>query len=244
MVKRAVDETIARSILGDANVFGPSSWAECFPEFFRFTKQERETMLAELTESNASIAEFEAKRESHFLIYQLAKDAFGQPLTLVRFNEIRLRAGLPLFFRPYTSLDDESFAKKTVCRSGWHLMRKDVLPGSEGRTYDLSPRPIDVENGYCRQDCTQVELLARIAPDEEVPLAVEEVIKLCCYFARNKLWLHPLRCARCQDIASYGATIYVGGCSNIGVALGCATRNASGDILGLATTRRLGRVSA
>ncbi len=149
---------LAVSIMGTENFFGPAEWKKFLG--VSFTKAE----LRSLREIPISKDELMKRRVEYFLFLGLSEYQ-GELLTVKKWYSL-LRSGLRGDAGSVAVSEKCAFATKHTCERRWYLMRKDVIPVSN-----------------CKDFQTQKTL---VPPDEEMPLAVEELTKDLLYYILNR----------------------------------------------------------
>jgi hypothetical protein len=91
----------------------------------------------------------------------------------------------------------EKFATKTKLGLRWYLLLKDIVPGSENKTFE--------------------EQQAMLPKEYEVPSAVAETAKDLLIYKKTGKYVNPNRYARTSDLDSDGVRVYVGYCDAKGV---------------------------
>lgn len=220
-VEGSIHQKLARAILGE-NFFGIEEWSSLYGVNFT-KKQLREIADFPWSEDvlNAPCPFVKGKKvkETHFAF--LGLNSFkGKPLTILKWQELHPASKQPQFYSyaPDCWYGKEEFVAKKTSDFRWHLMSKEIVPDSTNKTYQ-----------------EQTKML----PNEyEVPFAVEEVAKEILYFKKNGVYLNPNRYARCQDLGSSGARVYIGFFSRYGLCTGSGWDGCRFSRVGLATSRK------
>lgn len=132
-------------------------------------------------------------RETHFAFVGLDR------VSIMELQKLNPKATEPRFYQ-YGSdawYRNEKFATKVNLKFRWYLLLKDVIPGSENKTFD--------------------EQVAMLPEGYEVPTAVEETAKDFLIFKKTGTYVNSNRYARTADLDSDGRRVYVGRCDADGV---------------------------
>jgi len=168
----STDQKLARAILGSSFI-GPEDVTELMKVEF---SAKQLTQLESIPFTEATLREV---RDTHVLVA-------GFPLSI-----LDIRKKVPHLF--YTSeggwFASEAFARKKV-RLAWHLVRRDVVPGSTSKTFQEQTALLGSNDFVPRaSEMTYAAILGLMATGKRIP---ENVY------------------GRCEDIDSYGYRVYVG----------------------------------
>ncbi len=217
----SVHQRLARAIMGK-NFFGIEDWSALYGVNF---SQKQLRAIAEfpwgedILNSPCPFHKGKTIRETHAVF--LGLDRFmGKSLTIMKWQEIHPADGQPRFYSYPQDCwyKDEKFANNPTCSFRWYLMPLLIVLNSEGKTY---------------QD--QVALLPA---EYEVPFAIAEVGKCLLYHRKNGTFLNSNRYGRCQDVASDGYRVLVGGFDSDGLNVDYSTDGHRHDDIGLAASRK------
>ena len=153
-------------------------------------------------------------RETHFAFVGL------DTVNIIELQRLNPKATEPRFYSyaPDAWYFNEKFATKEFLKLRWYLLLKDIVPGSENKTFD--------------------EQKAMLPKEYEVPSAVAETAKDIFIHKKTGIYVNPNRYARTADLGSGGTRVSVGRCGagGVGVAYGWGDRR-SGS-LGVAASRK------
>lgn len=218
-----VSVEVAQNLLG-ANFFGVEEWQEQYG--VSFTKSQ----LAQVSQfpwgekvltAPCPFHPGKQVKDTHFAF--LGVEQHGKkPLTIHQWQELHPASGQPRFYSypPDCWYKDEQFASKVTCQMRWYLMLREIVPGSEDKTFD-----------------SQQAMLPR---EYEVPTGVEEVTKHLVCFKNTGVYLNPSRYGRVKDTSSYGDRVLVGLSDARGLFVLSYWGDSEGSIVGLAASRKVG----
>lgn len=188
------DLRTVRLLMGQ-NFFGPEEWATFYNETIpvKLLRRTKFPWGEDVLEGPCPFVRGKSVRETHVAFLGLSRLG-GKPLTILLFHELhpKSKGERPPFFRgdPNPWYAAEGYAKDATLEARWHLVLREVLPGSVG---------VDHEN--------QVKLLPA---EYEVPVTVVEVSKNILSFRRTGVRPNPGIWARCQERTSHGGLSVVG----------------------------------
>jgi hypothetical protein len=132
-------------------------------------------------------------RETHFAFVGV------DSITMMELQRLNPQATEPRFYgyAPDAWYAKEKFATKTKLTLRWYLLLKDIVPGSENKTFD--------------------EQVAMLPKEYEVPTAVAETAKDLLIYKKTGKYANSQRYARTSDIDSDGSRVVVGYCDAKGV---------------------------
>ncbi len=213
----------AQKLLG-TNFFGVEDWQENYG--LSLTKSQ----LAKVSEFPWSEKVLTAPcpfhsgkqvKDTHFAFLGLEQSK-KQPLTIGQWQKLHPASNQPRFYSypPDCWYKNEPFANEVSCQLRWYLCLKEIVPGSENKTFDGQQ--------------------AMLPPEYEVPSAVEEVTKCLACFKKTGIYLNPNRYGRVRDTSSGGGRVHVGlfGAGGLFVYSDWAGSRWGG--VGLAASRKLG----
>lgn len=145
-----------------------------------------------------------ASRDTHVLVA-------GAPLSL---TEIRERAGGNFSAKDWYT--PEPFANEKQVGVRWHLLRKELVPGSLGKAYG--------------------EQCLLLTKEEEVPFACEMAYMVILYWLTHRERLLPDLYVRCRDQIAQGNSIDVGGFDARGFHIDSGWDGGRHNFLGLASS--------
>lgn len=160
-------------------------------------------------------------KDTHFAF--LGVEQHGKkPLTIHQWQELHPASGQPRFYSypPDCWYEKEKFANEVTCQLRWYLMLKEIVPGSENKTFDA-----------------QQTMLPR---EYEVPIGVEEVTKHLLCFKKTGVYLNPNRYGRVMDKSAGGDRVDVGGSVARGLDVDDYPVDGEWDSVGLAASRKVG----
>ena len=168
----STDQKLARAIMGSAAIF-PEDVTELMK--VRFSANQL-TQLESIPFTEATLREV---RDTHVLIA-------GYPLSIL---DIGKKVPHLFYARGGGWYANEAFARKKV-RLAWHLVRRDVVPGSTSKTFQEQTALLGSNDFVPRaSEMTYAAILGLMATGKRIP---ENVY------------------GRCEDIDSYGYRVYVG----------------------------------
>jgi hypothetical protein len=154
-------------------------------------------------------------RETHFAFVGL------DHVTIAELQKLYPQSGQPRFY----SYEDswyvyvkEKFATKTTLALRWYLLLKDIVPGSENRTFE--------------------EQQAMLPREYEVPSAVAETAKNLFVFQKTGKHANPNRYARTADLDSVRHRVVVGYCDAKGVDVSYWRDDDRDDVVGVSMSRK------
>lgn len=153
-------------------------------------------------------------RETHFAFVGL------DTVSIMEFQKLNPIATEPRFYQ-YGSdawYRNEKFATKVNLKFRWYLLLKDIVPGSENKTFD--------------------EQVAMLPEEYEVPTAVEETTKDFLIFKKTGTYVNSNRYARTADLDSGGFRVLVGYCDADGVRVSHYWGDDRSDSVGLPASRK------
>ena len=158
-------------------------------------------------------------KDTHFAFLGIEK-VDKDPLTILRMQHLFPATGQPRFY----SYDDswyknQEFAKKQTCKLRWYLMLKEIVPGSESKTWD--------------------EQQSMLPPEYEVPEAVVDVAKHLLCSKKTGAPVNPDRYGRTSSLDSGGRRVVVGYCDPKGLGVSDSWDGRRYDHLGLSASRKL-----
>ncbi len=131
-------------------------------------------------------------RETHFAFVGL------DHVTIAELQKLYPQSGQPRFYSYEDSwYAKQKFATKTTLALRWYLLLKDIVPGSENKTFD--------------------EQQAMLSDEYEVPSAVAEIAKDLFVFEKTGNHVNANRYARTADLDSGGNRVLAGLCAVKGV---------------------------
>ncbi len=153
-------------------------------------------------------------RETHFAFVGV------DTITMMELQRLNPKETEPRFYSyaPDTWYSKEKFATKTTLVLRWYLLLKEIVPGSENKTYD--------------------EQVAMLPPEYEVPSAVAETTKDILIYKKTGAYVNPQRYARTSDVDSVGLRVLVGTCGSDGVVVSRSWDDDRYDDVGLAAARK------
>ena len=215
----------AQQLLG-TNFFGVEEWQDAYG--VTFTK----TQLAKVSEFPWGEATLTAPcpfhpgkkvKDTHFafLGVEHLDEERKKPLTIRQWQELHPKSGQPRLYSypPDCWYEKEGFATTPTCQLRWYLCLKEIVPGSENKTFDEQQRMLPVEY--------------------EVPSAVEEVTKHVLCFKKTGTCLTPSRYGRVRDVDSHGDRVSVGCFASRGLIVNNSVDGYPSYDLGLASARKL-----
>ena len=136
-------------------------------------------------------------RETHFAFVGV------DSITMMELQRLNPQATEPRFYSytPDAWYAKEKFATKTKLGLRWYLLLKDIVPGSENKTFE--------------------EQQAMLPKEYKVPSAVAETAKDLLIYKKTGKYVNPNRYARTSDLDSGGYRVYVGNCGAGGVSVYC-----------------------
>lgn len=131
-------------------------------------------------------------RETHFAFV-------GVDITMMELQRLNPQATEPRFhnYAPDALYAKEDFATKTKLSLRWYLLLKDIVPGSEKKTFKKQQTMLPGEY--------------------EVPSAVAETAKDLLIYKKTGKYVNPQRYARTSDLDSNGYRFYIGHCTAKGI---------------------------
>ena len=141
-------------------------------------------------------------------------------ITMMEFQRLNPQATEPRFYQyaPDAWYAKEKFATKTKLGLRWYLLLKDIVPGSENKTFD--------------------EQVAILPAEYEVPSAVAETAKDLLIYKKTGKYVNSQRYARTSDLDSDGYRVYVGDCVAEGIGVSSRWGGARGDRVGVSACRK------
>jgi hypothetical protein len=135
-------------------------------------------------------------RETHFAFVGV------DSITMMELQRLNPQATEPRFYSyaPDAWYAKQNFATKTKLGLRWYLLLKDIVPGSENKTFE--------------------EQQVMLPKEYEVPSAVAETAKDLLIYKKTGKYVNPQRYARTSDLDSDGSRVSVGGCDAGGVYVG------------------------
>lgn len=161
-------------------------------------------------------------KDCHFAFWGIDR-LNGAPLNIGKFREWHRRATTQRGFSRCTSDADYSTKKsatETTMGLRWHLLHRNIVPGSGNKTYDDQRAMLPVEY--------------------EVPSAVTEIAKNLFVSQKTGVWPNPKGYGRCKNMLPHGVRLIVGCGSDEGMLVDTSEDNdASLAYVGIAASRRL-----
>lgn len=153
-------------------------------------------------------------RETHFAFVGV------DSITMMELQRLNPTETEPRFasYAPESWYSKEKFATKTALAPRWYLLLKDIVPGSENKTFD--------------------EQKAMLPAEYEVPTAVAETTKDVLVFKKTSVYANPNRYARTSDVVSGGYRVLVGNCDPHGVHVSYWDDGNPYDFLGVGASRK------
>lgn len=219
-IEASIHQKLAQAILGK-NFFGVKAWSALYGVNFS-RRQLRE--IAEfpwdenVLNTHCPFVKNKTIRETHFAFLGLSAIR-GKKLSIMKLQKLHPSSGQPKFyFSDNPCYKDEEFATQKTCGLRWYLMLREIVPGSENKTYE--------------------EQLVMLPPEYEVPFAIEETTKDITCFKKNGTYLNPNRWGRCQDISSDGGRVRVGGFGRAGLFVDDDWGGGRSSFIGLSASRK------
>jgi len=221
-IESSADIKLVRVIMGEERLWGAEEWSAFYG--LRFTKKQLRE-VAEFPWSkdvlNTPCPFYKGKsvKETHFAF--LGLDVFkGKSLTILKWQELHPASGQPKFdsYAPDNWYSKKNFSNEPTCGFKWYLMPLEIVPESTYKIY--------------------AEQTAMLSADYEVPLAIEEVTKVILYYRKNGVYLNPTKYSRCQDVASVGRRVLVGGFDSRGLLVYGWSDDDRDGYIGLAASRK------
>jgi hypothetical protein len=127
-------------------------------------------------------------RETHFAFVGV------DSITMMELQRLNPKATEPRFYSyaPDAWYAKEKLATKIKLSLRWYLLLKDIVPGSENKTFE--------------------EQVAMLPKEYEVPSAVLETTKDLLHYKKTGEYVNSNRYARTSDLVSDGRRVYVGLC--------------------------------
>jgi hypothetical protein len=153
-------------------------------------------------------------RETHFAFVGL------DTVSIMELQKLNPKATEPRFYQ-YGSdawYRNEKFATKVNLKFRWYLLLKEIVPGSENKTFD--------------------EQVAMLPKEYEVPTAVEETAKDFLTFKKTGTYVNSNRYARTADLDSVGLRVVVGDCVARGVVVFSGWDDGRRGSVGLSASRK------
>lgn len=147
----------------------------------------------------------------------------GDPLTILKFQKLHLPYRSKLEFasyKPESWYSKENFAKKTSLGLRWYLLHKNIIPGSEDKTYE--------------------DQKAMLPEEYEIPQVVEETAKDILVFQKSGVLANPARYARCIDESSDGERVSIGHSAGNGLRINNVWGENRVYNIGIGASRKLG----
>lgn len=153
-------------------------------------------------------------RETHFAFVGL------DTVSIMELQKLNPKATEPRFasYAPESWYSKQDFATIVMLKFRWYLLLKEIVPGSENKTFE-----------------DQEKMLPK---EYEVPTAVEEVAKDILIFKKTGIYVNPNRYARTASLGSGGVRVYVGYCGADGVDVDDGWGGGRGDRVGLSASRK------
>ncbi len=118
-------------------------------------------------------------KDTHFAFFGLPS-LNGKDLTVLDWHDIHPATGQPKFyFNRNQFYKNKDYANKIVCEAKWHLLLKDIVPGSTEKLPE--------------------EQETMLPPEYEIPTTIAEVTKDILYFRKTDVRVNPERWARCKE---------------------------------------------
>src|SRR3989344_1409706 len=171
------------AVLPEPNCFGIADW-QTFHRVIITAKQT--TAISEFPWSDATLnspCPFHPRKkvhETHFAFMGL------DHITIAELQKLYPHSGQPRFY-PYLPdawYSGQEFATKTTLALRWYLLLKEIVPGSEKKTFE--------------------EQKAMLPKEYEVPSAAAETAKDLFVFQKTSSHVNPKRYARTADLVSGG----------------------------------------
>jgi hypothetical protein len=157
-------------------------------------------------------------RETHFAYVGL-ESTNGESLTINQLQKLNPKATEPRFYSYEDSwYAKEQFAAEQQLELRWHLMLKEIVPGSESKTWD--------------------EQRTMLPPEYEVPTAVAETAKDLLIFKKLGVYVNGNRYARTASVGSDGYLVIVGDCGPRGVRVDDRWDDRRDSIFGVGASRK------
>lgn len=210
----------AREIFGN-NFFGFEEWRQFYGANFTQPQLQSLARLPWTVEELTSLCPFAKGRrihETHFAFIGL--EQLGRtPLTIMELRRLHPAPGQPQFFAEgQRLLGPQEFEKTKTPQFRWYLLPLSFVP-----------------NTHAMHLIDQVQIIPR---EYDVPLAVEEILKVILYFKKNGIYLNPTKFARCADTYFHGKYAHVGSFGFWGLTLGCWSPHVPHPDVALAASRR------
>ena len=158
-------------------------------------------------------------RETHFGFVGL-ESVNGEPLTLLQLQKLYPQSGQPRFasYAPNSRYSQDRFATETTLRLRWYLLLKDIVPGSESKTFPNQE--------------------ALFPKEYEMPSAVAETAKNLFVFQKTGKHANPNRGARTSALDSVSRRVIVGFCDSDGIRVHGHWGNGPYDLVGVGASRK------
>ncbi|MGO9010643.1 MAG: hypothetical protein ACLQPN_11115 [Bryobacteraceae bacterium] len=153
-------------------------------------------------------------RETHFAFVGV------DSITMMELQRINPKSEEPRFYSyaPDAWYSEQRFATAETLKLRWYLLLKDIVPGSEKKTFD--------------------EQSAMLPPEYEVPSAVVETAKDLLVYKKTGIYVNRNRYARTASLASGGSRVIVGPCDAVGIAVSGAWDCYHYDPVGVGASRK------
>ena len=216
----SIHQKLARAVMGK-NFFGVEEWLAFYGVNF---SQKQLRQVAEfpwgkdILNSTCPLCG-KVVKDCHFAFVGLDR-INGMPLTILKWQEIHPVTGQPKFYSyaPSAWYSEQEFAKETTMSFGWYMLHQNIVPNSEGKTYD--------------------EQKSMLTADYEVPSALTEVTKNLLVFPKTGNFVNPSRNARCECVASGGRRVGVGSFGEGVLGVDCCWGERRDDRIGLTASRK------
>lgn len=220
-IENPIDHKLARFILGN-NFFGFEEWMALYGVKFSKNQLRRFANFPWNVDTLNSPCRFvrgKKIKHTHFAFFGPDK-INSKLLSIMKFLELHPGPDHPRFCSESENNDillyeKEVFAAVTTCSPRWYLMPIEIVPNSTGNIYK--------------------EQIKRLSREYEVPVAIEEILKLVLYFRKNNIYPNQEKWARCRDIASDSYNVIVGSTDGIDVRTYCGDHRPA---IGIAASRK------
>ena len=183
-VKTSTHHKLAHTIMGK-NFFGIEDWVALL---FKTSSQKQFRGVPDFPWSEEILTStcplcVNIVKDCHFAF--LGFDRInGEPLTILKLQELHPAAGRPRFSSYYSQHDSHYSGKKFITETAmdfrWYLLHMDIVPGSENKTFE--------------------EQEAMLPAEYEVPFLVTEIAKDLFAFQETRAYAISARYKRCADI--------------------------------------------
>jgi hypothetical protein len=153
-------------------------------------------------------------RETHFAFVGL------DTVSIMELQKLNPKATEPRFasYVPDSWYSKQDFATIVKLKFRWYLLLKEIVPGSENKTFE-----------------DQEKMLPK---EYEVPTAVEETAKDILIFKKTGVYVNSKRYARTSTLDSDRGRVYVGHCDAGGVRIVYWSDDSRNDYIGVSASRK------